>query len=190
MSNTVLPGHTMNVGAGQTSSGVIVDAGGTLNVLSGGKVSSTIDSGLVNVSSGGKAVDTTVASGGTEFVSVGGLDTGTTVQSGGLQTVFSGGTAKGTIVFGDSIDAQRILAGGSALNTTLHANRILEGFASITSIVGNVEDIVAAGGTSVITKVFSGGDQDIFLGTAISTTVSSGGRQDVNGGFARPCGRI
>jgi autotransporter passenger strand-loop-strand repeat protein len=50
---TVLPGHTLNVGAGQTSSGVIVDAGGTLNVLSGGTVSSTIDSGLVNVSSGG-----------------------------------------------------------------------------------------------------------------------------------------
>ena len=65
MSTTVLPGHTLNVSAGQTSSGVIVDSGGTLNVLSGGTVISTIDSGSVNVSSGGKAVDTTVASGGT-----------------------------------------------------------------------------------------------------------------------------
>lgn len=66
MSKTVLPGQTFTVGAGQTSSGVIVNAGGTLNALSGGKVISTIDSGLVNVSSGGKAVSTTVASGGTE----------------------------------------------------------------------------------------------------------------------------
>ena len=66
MSTTVLPGHTLNVSAGQTSSGVIVDSGGTLNVLSGGTVISTIDSGFVNVSSGGKAVDTKVASGGTD----------------------------------------------------------------------------------------------------------------------------
>jgi autotransporter passenger strand-loop-strand repeat protein len=69
MSKTVLPGQTFTVGAGQTSSGIIVDSGGTLNVASGGAVISTIDSGLVNVFSSGKAVGTTVASGGTEFVS-------------------------------------------------------------------------------------------------------------------------
>jgi len=109
--------------------------------LSGGAVVSTIDSGVVNVSSGGRAVSTTVASGGTELVSAHGLDSNTTIQSGGFQTIFSGGTAKGTIVFGDSIDAQRVVAGGTALNTTLHADRILEGFASVTSIVGNVEDV-------------------------------------------------
>jgi autotransporter passenger strand-loop-strand repeat protein len=95
MSTTVLPGHTLNVSAAQTSSGVIVDAGGTLNVLSGGAVVSTIDSGLVDVFSGGRAVGTTVASGGTEFVSAHGLDSASTIQSGGLQTIFSGGTAKG-----------------------------------------------------------------------------------------------
>ena len=110
---TVLPGQTLNVGAGQTSSGVIVNSGGTLNVLSGGTIISTIDSGLVNVSSGGKAVGTTVASGqtnlflrrqgdqrddssgGFDIVSSGGLDTATTVQSAAKQTDFFGGTAKG-----------------------------------------------------------------------------------------------
>jgi len=114
MSTTVLPGHTLNVLAGQTSSGVVVDFGGTLNVSSGGAVVSTIDSGVVNVSSGGRAVSTTVASGGAVNVTVHGLDSGSTVQSGGLQTIFSGGTAKGTIVFGDSIDAQTVAAGGTA----------------------------------------------------------------------------
>ena len=155
---TVLPGQTLNVGAGQTSSGVIVDSGGTLNVLSGGTIISTIDSGLVNVSSGGKAVGTTVASGGTVFVAAHGVDSGSTIQSGGFQTISSGGTAKGTIVFGDFAETQFVLAGGTALNTTLHGDRHLAGFASITSIFGPVQDIVA-GGTSIVTKVFSGGDQ-------------------------------
>jgi autotransporter passenger strand-loop-strand repeat protein len=120
---TVLPGQTLNVGAGQTSSGVIVDAGGTLYVLSGGAVISTIDSGLVNVSSGGRAVGTTVASGGAVIVSAHGVDSASTIQSGGLQTISSGGTARGTIVFGDFTNAQLVEAGGTALNTTLHADR-------------------------------------------------------------------
>ena len=97
---------------------------------------------------------------------------------------FSPGHRKGAIVFGGPLQAQHVLAGGTALNTTLHGDRRLDGFASVTSIVGVVEDIVEAGGTSVLTKVFSGGIQDIFLGTAINTTVSSGGHQDVTGGFA------
>jgi autotransporter passenger strand-loop-strand repeat protein len=87
MSTTVLPGQTLNVSAGQTSSGVIVDAGGTLNALSGGKVIGTIDSGVVNVSSGGRAVGTTVASGGAVFVAAHGVDSGSTIQSGGFQTI-------------------------------------------------------------------------------------------------------
>jgi autotransporter passenger strand-loop-strand repeat protein len=129
---TVLPGQTLNVGAGQTSSGVIVDSGGTLNVLSGGTIISTIDSGLVNVSSGGKAVGTTVASGGTVFVAAHGVDSGSTIQSGGFQTISSsGGTAKGAIVFGGPLQAQQVFAGGTALNTTLHADRRLDGNATL-----------------------------------------------------------
>lgn len=127
MSKTVLPGQTFTVGAGQTSSGIIVDSGGTLNVVSGGTVISTIDRGLVNVSSGGKAVGTMVASGGAVFVSPHGLDSGSTIQSGGHQTISSGGTASRTIVFGDFATTQQVLAGGTALNTTLHGDRNLGG---------------------------------------------------------------
>ena len=97
---TVLPGHTLNVGAGQTSSGVIVDAGGTLNVLSGGTVSSTIDSGLVNVSSGGQAVGTKVASGGTLLIFSGGLADPTTILGHGIEIIHSGGVDSGALIKG------------------------------------------------------------------------------------------
>lgn len=40
---TVASGQTLNVTSGQTSTGVIVDSGGTLNVRFGGKVSGTVD---------------------------------------------------------------------------------------------------------------------------------------------------
>jgi autotransporter passenger strand-loop-strand repeat protein len=141
--------------------------------------------GTESVFSGGKAISATISSGGFDIVSSGGVDSATTVQSGAIQQIFSRGTAKGAIVFGGPLQAQQVFAGGTALNTTLHADRRLDGFASVTSIVGVVEDVVEAGGTSVLTKVLSGGIQDIFLGTAINTTVSSGGHQDVTGGFTR-----
>jgi len=67
---TVASGQTLNVTSGQTSTGVIVDSGGTLDVFAGGKVSSTVDSGFVNVS-GGKAVSTIVVSDGVEQVLAG-----------------------------------------------------------------------------------------------------------------------
>lgn len=47
-----------------TSTGVIVDSGGTLNVLSGGKITATTDRGIVDVFSGGLASVTRVSSGG------------------------------------------------------------------------------------------------------------------------------
>jgi autotransporter passenger strand-loop-strand repeat protein len=170
MSTTVLPGHTLNVAAGQTSSGVIVDFGGTLNVSSGGAVVSTIDSGVVNVSSGGRAVSTTVASGGAVNVTVHGLDSASIIQSGGAQNISSGGTARGTIVFGDSIEAQFVLAGGTALSTTLHADRRLHGFGGVSGAnsaqfiaftqIGSMATVSykpAVGNTSGTLTVASGG---------------------------------
>ena len=69
---TVASGQTLNVTSGQTSTGVIVGSGGTLDVFFGGKASSTVDSGFVNVS-GGRAISTTVVSGGMEEI-VAGVD--------------------------------------------------------------------------------------------------------------------
>jgi hypothetical protein len=85
---TVANGQTLSVTSGQTSTGVIVDFGGLLKVLFGGTISSTIDSGSVDVSSGGKAVATTVA----EIFEVfsGGRSIATTIVSGGNEQVTSG----------------------------------------------------------------------------------------------------
>lgn len=49
---TVASGQTLSVTSGQTSTGIIVDSGGTLDVFSGGKVSGAVDSGFVNISGG------------------------------------------------------------------------------------------------------------------------------------------
>jgi len=64
----------------------------------GGKVSSTVDSGFVNVT-GGKAVSTIVVSDGVEQV-LAGIDSLTTISSGGFAFVNSGATAIGTKIEG------------------------------------------------------------------------------------------
>jgi autotransporter passenger strand-loop-strand repeat protein len=81
MTTVISSGQTLTI-AGQTSSGLVVDAGG-----------------LVFVSSGGTTIGT-VLSGGEEEILSGGFAAGTIISSGSL-AVF-GGTASGTIVSGGS----------------------------------------------------------------------------------------
>src|SRR5262249_48074831 len=105
---TVSSGQTLDISAGQTSSGIIVLGGGFLDVLSGGTVINSVDSGTMNIESGGTASnisafgaltvssggivdDVTVSSGGTLFDF--GAASGTTVNSGGMEVVASGGVA-------------------------------------------------------------------------------------------------
>jgi len=57
MSVTVSSGQTYSVSSGQTDIGDIVLAGGTLDVLSGGVISNTIDSGTTVVGSHGHRHD-------------------------------------------------------------------------------------------------------------------------------------
>jgi autotransporter passenger strand-loop-strand repeat protein len=55
---TVSSGQTLIVSSGQTSTGVIVLSGGTLEVLSGGSVVGTVDSGGNDfISAGGQRRD-------------------------------------------------------------------------------------------------------------------------------------
>jgi autotransporter passenger strand-loop-strand repeat protein len=95
---TVISGETLIISGGTTSSGITVLSGGILDVLSGGAVVSTIDSGGVdNISSGATATGTTVSSGGSEYVFAGGTAISTTVDSGGTEylgssNAFPGGT--------------------------------------------------------------------------------------------------
>src|SRR5262249_57376651 len=62
-------GADLQISAGQFSAGIIVLTGGTLQILSGGVASDTVDAGGHDiVSSGGLAIATVISSGGKEDV--------------------------------------------------------------------------------------------------------------------------
>jgi autotransporter passenger strand-loop-strand repeat protein len=94
---TVSSGQILTISDGQTSSGIIVLSGGILDVLSGGTVINTVDSGTMKVESGGTGSNTVTYSGnfgvGGEVVLSGGTETGATVSTFGGLTVSSGGIA-------------------------------------------------------------------------------------------------
>ncbi len=90
---------TLNIMA----SGVNVNKGGVLNILSGGRAENTTvnSGGSLNVSNGGTANLTTVNSGGNLNVSNGGTANYTTVVNGGSMAVSSGGTATGSLTIAE-----------------------------------------------------------------------------------------
>jgi autotransporter passenger strand-loop-strand repeat protein len=137
---TVASGQTLSVTSGQTSTGVIVDSGGTLDVLFGGKVSSTVDSGSLQIMSG-KSIAATIYSGGFEQI-LAGIDSLTTISSGGFAQVHSGATAIGTKIEG----FQRV-----------------EGKASGAKVSSSGDQSVESTGTAISTTVSSGGQQDVFF---------------------------
>jgi autotransporter passenger strand-loop-strand repeat protein len=112
----VSAGQIYNVSAGQTDIGDIVENGGTLNLLSGGVISNTQDSGTVKVSSGGTATGTVVN--GVDL-NVYGTATGTVVSGSGLEIVHSGGLAIATAV---NEGGQVVEYGGTAINPTVNSS--------------------------------------------------------------------
>jgi autotransporter passenger strand-loop-strand repeat protein len=107
----VSSGGVLNV-HGKITSGVTVFAGGVETVSSGGVVSgasvtdTTLSGGTVDVLSGGKLTFATVLSGGDLIVSNGGVAAGIVVSSGGSATIAggtveitSGGSVGGTVTF-------------------------------------------------------------------------------------------
>src|SRR4051812_11729761 len=97
MSVTLSTGQTYKVSSGQTDTGDIVLGGGTLNVLSGGTISNTTNSGGIFVSAGGTSISASINNNGTQRV-VGGRTFATTVVN-GQQFVSSGGIAIGATIF-------------------------------------------------------------------------------------------
>src|ERR1700751_4313648 len=95
---TVVSGQILNVSSGQFSGSVIVDPGGDLNVLSGGSVTLTADSGEVVVFPSGSAFDTTIFNGGLQVVAAGGTAIRTIVSSGGIESAVSGAETIDTTV--------------------------------------------------------------------------------------------
>src|SRR5262249_48099279 len=113
---TVSSGQTHIVSSGQTESGDIVLAGGTLDVLSGGTISSTVDSGTINVY---------------------GIASATTLSGGALEVASGGSTGSAPVTFTN--------AGGILeLDDSRHFHGLIAGFASPSGVTEEIDlrDIV------------------------------------------------
>ena len=91
----VSSGADLQISGFQLSAGIIVLSGDTLEVLSAGIASDTINSGGLDVvSSGGLALATVISSGGREEVFDGGAAANAHVLSGGLQNIHTSAEAE------------------------------------------------------------------------------------------------
>ncbi|HEV2336832.1 MAG TPA: hypothetical protein VGS13_15110 [Stellaceae bacterium] len=198
---TVSFGQTLDISAGQTSSGIIVERGGTLDVLSGGIASGTgligdfFRNATLDVESGGVTRDTVIIDQGDEFVSSGGVADGTVVNASGFilastLEVLSGGVASGTVLSGahDQSAALEVWSGGVASDTEVSDGGyllVLDGGIANGAVVGS-GGIINAGGVVSRTVVGSGGTEEVTLGgIASGTLITSGGSQTIGiGGVA------
>jgi autotransporter passenger strand-loop-strand repeat protein len=169
---------TYVISGGQTSGGLTVGSGQSLEVLPGGTASGTqiVSGGQADIS--GLAISSFVggavpfSGGGTQFsqqtVFAGGLASGTVLASGGQETVLSGGTEIGaTVSSGGGIQ----LGFGPFGNESGSAGGVDSG----TTLSGGFETVFSGGVTSNV-LVLSGGNETVVAGgTAVSATVSSGG---------------
>jgi len=167
-----------SVGNGVTSSGLVVNGGSIVDVLSGGTiVGATIEAGgSISVATGGIDSSTTIALGGIETVAgsatadqvhgsqaVGGFSSDEMVFSGGVQTVQASGIDSGsTIAAGGS---QTVL--GSATGDQVYGTQLV------------------SAGSAVVTSetVYSGGAVELFLAGVVGSgiTVNTGGELLISG---------
>lgn len=139
-----------------------------------------IDTGVMDVMSGGTAQSTFLTSGGKQIVSAGGSTTGINLEILGNQTVASGGTANSTFLTGGNLYVQ---SGGLAAAPVLNAGEV------VVSAGGVVSGAHAYEGTLEILKggianasILSGGLQILEGGTANNTQIMSGGAEVVVSG--------
>ena len=192
--NTVLSGGEMNVLSGGTATGTELNSG--TEIVSGTDSGSTINGGLQQIASGGKAVSTTI-NGGTQEIQEGGSSEGTVINTNGLQQVASGGVSVNTTISGGEMN---VLSGGTATGTELNSGtEIVSGTDSGSTINGGLQQITD-GGKAVSTTI-NGGTQSIYGGgisenpnvkggnlriyqggTSINTTITQGSAELYTGG--------
>ncbi len=183
----IVPGTA--VGSGQTSSGVVLNAGDTLAVLFGGTASATTinNGGIETISSGGLDVGALVTAGGQQIVEAGGIALGVGVFGNGplgLQRVF--GVARGTQI--GSFGRQIVEAGGFSSGATLagfnsYAYQDVFGAVSATTINANGSVHVASGGSAIGTVVnLAFARIGLEAGAIARDTVVNGGREDIGAG--------
>ena len=115
---------TTTISAGQTSTGLNIGSGDLLNISSGGTAINTTDNGEELVFSGGVASSTTVNSGGVENVS-GGTTVSTIVTADGEVVVYAGGTTPEPLPVGPPPSADE-LADRAVATGDEHAVKLTE----------------------------------------------------------------
>lgn len=191
------------VSSGTSVSGVTVDPGDTLVVLSGGLALATVVSSGGSDIIAGHGLDTTLLAFATEAVSSGGVAIATSVGSLAAQFVYSGGTALDTIVasggeafvlsggLADQAEVQAggylsISAGGIASGTDLLAGGtqlVMSGAVAQGSVVEGGFDTVSAGGVASASVIESGGIETVTSdGSSVAASVGSGGYLIVSAG--------
>lgn len=147
----IAPGSSYIVSSTVTSTGVVLSAGDTETVLSGGVASATH-----------------IHKEGYEYVSAGGVDSGAIVSNGGVLIVSSGGIAGGEIVAnGGTIELETGAVGGGG---TVSSGGLLSGGGA------EVGSLKALSGAQVDDVSFTSGSVDVMSAGAVETgvTVSSG----------------
>lgn len=167
------------IGSNETRKSMHLSAGDTAK-------NTTINSGGKQyVSSGGSATSTTINNGGVQHVSSGGSATSSTINSGGHQHVSSGGSATNATV--NNGGRQTVFSGGSAMGTIINSGGdqyvISGGSATSASVNGGARQFVSSGGIVKATSVNSGGRQYVRDGgSATDTVLNNTGRQFVSSG--------
>ena len=161
-----------------SGSGLVLDDG-YINVDAGGNVTgTTINGDIMYVASGGTAINTTIAAGGSTTV-IGGGSTSGTILNGGEEFVRSGAVTTGTTV--NSGGTEYVFAGGVANNLTLTSN-------ANATVLGKVNHATINHGATV--TVFDGGsatDAIVDNGTlafSLPTTNTFTGQLTGNGALA------
>jgi autotransporter passenger strand-loop-strand repeat protein len=190
-------GQELDVGAGQTVTGVTVLPGGWLHVLAGGTdMGSFLKGGIETVDAGGQVIGTTIdEQGSTEGdIEIFGTGTGLILNNGYIN-VDQGGVVTNTTINGDIM---YVSGGGIANNTTIYAA------GSCTVIGGGVDNgTILDGGTEWVrngavtnnTTVNNGGIEYVFAGgVSNNLTLNSGGSAtmlgNVNGATINTGGTI
>jgi autotransporter passenger strand-loop-strand repeat protein len=125
---TTVSSGTLAVSSGQTSDGVIVLSGGQLNVLSGGTILNTFNSGGDELISGGSSVSAIISAFAVQDIFSGGIASGASIFGTdtlqGVQYIDSAGTAVGTIL--NNGGAEDVFSGGTASATLVNSGGELD----------------------------------------------------------------
>ena len=179
---------TVDVTAGQTSTGDTVITPGGFIVFSGGAISETaaVDGGFTVIVSGGTATATTLQGGGIQEVDGEGVVTtvvDTLIASAGLEFVFSSGVTSGATVLKGG--REELFVSGSAVGMTVNGGSAVissGGTASGSDVINGGVVTVFSGGSDKAATVGPGGTLNVSSGGTDSGTSVTGGTMNVSSG--------